>query len=1071
MDAPLRVLLVAASAADAQPLLKELRQAGHEVSSEIVRTAAEMERALHGKKWDVVLSDYKVPGFGAPDAHTLARAAGLEAPFLVVSGSVSEDSGVRAPRDGGDNRPSRSSLHRLAASVERELGESRLRRAQRRARQALRDSESRFRALAESASDAILTADGENRIVFANRAAERIFGYSIPAMIGRPLDRIIPGIHPLADPESETGDRSVSTDPAPREHTAVHASGRPIPIELSIARLPRDGRGPFSTIVVRDVTERKRAEDALRASEARKSAMIEAALDAIVTIDAQGRVLEFNSAAERMFGYTRACALGKPMAELIIPPSLRERHHEGMARYLATGEGRIFDRRLELPGMRADGSEFPIELTVTRLPSDGPPIFTGFIHDVSDRTRAESALKESEQKLRTLVANAPIVLFAVDKDGIFTHSEGKGLEGLGLKPGEVVGRSVSELYGDRPDILEHIRRALSGEAHTATVRLGEIAFETRYAPYRDSNGHVIGIIGVATDVTEQHRADQSLRASEARYRTLFEHNLAGVFRSTLDGRILDCNESFARIFGYSSPEEVLDQRAQRLYLRPEDRDVFLSRLGERNSLSNYESCVSGRDGTPIWVLENATLVEGPDGDRSVIEGTIIDITERKRAEEQVKHLAFHDALTGLPNRLLFNDRLSIALAQARRSGEKLVTLFLDLDRFKVINDSLGHAAGDELLRRVAERLQAGVRAGDTVARLGGDEFIILLTRIASEENGAKVAAKFLQSIRNPFRVQERNVFITTSVGVSTYPKDGVDPETLIQNADVALYRAKEEGRDTYQLYAPAMNARALQRLSLENRLRQALPNEELILHYQPIVDVRSGRVCGVEALLRWRHPELGLLPPSEFITLAEISGLIVPIGHWVLKTACEQVREWQAMGFPHLRVSVNLSPRQFQQANLVSQVTGALAASGIDAGSLDLEITESSAMQNAELTINTLLELKQLGVAISLDDFGTGYSSLNYLKRFPIDRVKLDQSFVRDMTRDPEDAAIVRAVISMAHALNLVVVAEGVETEDQLAFLRHHRCDEIQGFLFSPPVEAVEFQRLLLRRQALTAVA
>ena len=1196
MDTPLRVLLVAASAADGEPLLDELRRAGHEVCWEVVRSAAEMERALRGKTWDVVLSDYDLPEFSASTALALVRAAGLEAPFLVVSDAVSEDSGAPALSAGAENGLSRCSVHRLAASVERELGEWRLRRERHRARKALRESESRFRALAETASDAILTADGENRIVFANRAAERVFGYPIPAMIGRPLERIIPGLHPLWDPESETAGRSVSTDTAPRERTAIHASGRPIPLEISIARLPHNGRGPFSTIVARDVTERKRAEDALRASEARKSAMIEAALDAIVTIDAQGRVLEFNSAAERIFGYTRECALGKPMADLIIPPSLRERHREGMARYLATGEDRIFGKTLEMTAMRADGSEFPIELTVTRLPSDGPPIFTGFIHDISDRKRAEShlrdseerfrvaaqmssdlvyewdletgrvqyfharigsskgnrlpatreewenlvhpddrervlasmrrtldtdrpffeeyrivlpdgsarvrvgygkvlrdakghplkwigvnkdvtdrrrtesALKESEQKLRTLVMNAPIVLFAIDSDGIFTHSEGKGLEALGRKPGEVVGRSVSEVYGDQPDILEHVRRALSGESHMATVRLGEIAFETRYAPYRDSNGHIMGIIGVATDVTEQHRADQSLRASEARYRTLFERNLAGVFRSTLDGRILDCNESFARIFGYSSPAEVLDQHAQRLYLRPKDRNVFLSRLSEKNSLSNYESCVRKGDGTPIWVLENATLMEGPDGDRSMIEGTIIDITERKRAEEQVKHLAFHDALTGLPNRLLFNDRLSIALAQARRSGEKLVTLFLDLDRFKVINDSLGHAAGDELLRRVAERLQASVRAGDTVARLGGDEFIILLTRISSEENAGKVAAKFLQSLRNPFPVQERNIFITTSVGVSVYPNDGLDPETLIQNADVALYRAKEEGRDNYQLYAPAMNARALQRLSLENRLRQALPNEELILHYQPIVDVRSGRVCGAEALLRWRHPELGLVPPSEFITLAEISGLIVPIGHWVLKTACEQVREWQAMGYPHLRVSVNLSPRQFQQSKLVAQVTGSLVAGGIDAGSLDLEITESSAMQNAELTINTLLELKRLGVAISLDDFGTGYSSLNYLKRFPIDRVKLDQSFVRDMTRNSEDAAIVRAVISMAHTLKLVVVAEGVETEEQLAFLRQHRCDEIQGFLFSPPVEAAEFRKLLLRNQTLTAV-
>jgi len=615
---------------------------------------------------------------------------------------------------------------------------------------------------------------------------------------------------------------------------------------------------------------------------------------------------------------------------------------------------------------------------------------------------------------------------------------------------------------DRP-FFEEYRIVLADGSERVRVGYGKVL--------RDPHGRPLKWIGVNKDVTEQRRTDQALRASETRYRTLFERNLAGVFRSTREGRILECNESFARIFGYESAEEMLCHSALDLYLRPADRQLFLTGFAARKSLSNYEACMRRKDGTAVWVLENATLIEGGGGEPSLIEGTVIDITERKRAEEQVRHLAFHDVLTGLPNRLLFNDRLSIALAQARRGGEKLVTLFLDLDRFKVINDSLGHAAGDELLRRVAIRLQAGVRAGDTVARLGGDEFIILLTRISSEEAAGKVAAKFLHRVRDPFTVEERNVFITTSVGVSIYPNDGLDPETLIQNADIALYRAKEEGRDNYQLYAPAMNARAIQNLTLENRLRQALPNEELILHYQPIVDVQSGQVSGAEALLRWQHPELGLLPPGEFISLAEVTGLIIPIGHWVLKTACEQIREWHAMGYPHLSVSVNLSPRQFQQAKLVSQVSDSLEASGIDAGSLDLEITESSAMQNAELTINTLLELKGLGVGISLDDFGTGHSSLNYLKRFPIDRVKLDQSFVRDMTRNSEDATIVQAVISMAHALKLVVVAEGVETRDQLAFLQQHGCDQMQGFLFSRPVEPAEFRKLLGRKQALPAIA
>jgi diguanylate cyclase (GGDEF)-like protein/PAS domain S-box-containing protein len=704
--------------------------------------------------------------------------------------------------------------------VERELAEARLRRERRRGRQALVESESRFRALSEIASDAILTADGHGRIVFANRAAEGVFGQPVAAIVGRPIERLIPGV--LALTAAAAGGATAS-DGRFGEQVGVHASGREIPLELTIGSLTRDGRR-FTTVLARDVTERR---------------------------------------------------------------------------------------------------------------------------------RAESALRESEEL----------------------------------------------------------------------------------------------------------------------YRTLFERNLAGVFRSTLDGRILECNESFARIFGYASPEEALHKPALDFYLHPGDRKTFLTRLSERHTVNNHEMCARRRDGTPVWVLENATLVEGPDGARSLIEGTVIDITDRKRAEEQVKHLAFHDALTGLPNRLLLNDRLTIALAHAHRSRQKLAILYLDLDRFKVINDSLGHTVGDELLRRVAERLRACIRAGDTVARLGGDEFVILVTRISSDADADTIAQKILAAVRLPFGVGQRDFFLSTSVGVSLYPTDGIDAETLIQNADTAMYRAKEQGRDNYQLYAPAMNARAAERLSLENRLRQALQNDELVLHYQPVVDLRNGRVRGAEALLRWRHPERGLLAPAEFISLAEASGLISPIGRWVLQTACVQAGEWQTLGNPRFTMSVNLSPRQFLQTDLVLQVADALSSSGLDAGSLDLEITESNAMENAEITVNTLWELRRLGVGISMDDFGTGYSSLNYLKRFPIDRVKLDRSFVRDVATNPEDGAIVRAVISMAHTLRLVVAAEGVENEGQLAFLRQHRCDEMQGFLFSPPVEPAEFEKLFTRRQLLPAIA
>jgi diguanylate cyclase (GGDEF)-like protein/PAS domain S-box-containing protein len=1061
METPLRVLLVAASHSRAASVVDELRQAGYDVAWEVVRDRAEMETAVSRSRWDVIIARTGLPGFeSASTAETGSPALIGEAVFVLSDAIGSEDGTSIAP----------PLLTRLVMEVERKVSAFRLQRERQLAWRVLRASESRFRALAESTPDAILTIDSEGTVLFANRPTEQIFGVAIPATIGRPIERLLPGLLPI---NARGGNQARGSFPAGRpsiEFVGVHPSGRQIPLELSISSFRRQGK-TLHTVVARDVTDRKHTEGALKASEARKSAIIEAALDAIITIDGEGRVLEFNSAAEKMFGYSRSDSLGRPMADLIVPASVRDQHRRGLARYLASGEAAILGKTIEMTAMRSDGFEFPIELTVTRLPSEGPPIFTGFIHDVTEQRRVESALKKSEQKLRTLVGNVPVVLFAIDRDGTFTHSEGKGLESLGLGPREVVGRSVRDVFADHRDVLDHVRRALAGDAHTATVRIGEVAFETRYAPYRDDEGSVGGVIGVAIDVSERWRAEQALRASESRYRTLYERNLAGVFRVTMDGWLLDCNESFARIFGYPSPADALRQPALDFYLRPADRNTFLARLRETGSLSNFELAARRRDGSPIWVLENATLVEGPDGIGPLIEGTVIDITERKRAEDQVKHLAFHDALTGLPNRLLFNDRLTMALAQAHRSRQKLATIYLDLDRFKVINDSLGHAVGDELLRRVADRLRLCIREEDTIARLGGDEFILLVPRLSSEEDVETVGRKILNAIRLPFKIDDREFFLTSSIGISVYPADGIDSETLVQNADSAMYRAKERGRDNYQLYSPAMNPGAIDRLSLENRLRQALSNGELVLFYQPVVDLRDGRIRGAEALLRWRHPERGLLNPGEFITLAEISGLITPIGRWVLKSACAQIRAWKAMGHHRLTVSINLSPRQFQQVDLVGEVATALSASEIEAGSLDLEITESSAMENPQLAINTLWELRKLGVGISMDDFGTGYSSLNYLKKFPIDRLKLDQSFVRDVVTKPEDAAIVRAVINMAHTLQLVVVAEGVENEDQLAFLRQQRCDEMQGYLFSPAIEAAEFEKLLRRRQALVAIA
>jgi diguanylate cyclase (GGDEF)-like protein len=454
-------------------------------------------------------------------------------------------------------------------------------------------------------------------------------------------------------------------------------------------------------------------------------------------------------------------------------------------------------------------------------------------------------------------------------------------------------------------------------------------------------------------------------------------------------------------------------------------------------------------------------------------GMIASLLEDEReatelAAMEIEHLAYHDALTGLPNRPLFIDRLIVALAHANRGQSKLAVLFLDLDRFKDINDSLGHTIGDTLLKAVADRIRRCVREGDTVARFGGDEFTLMIPRIDQIEDAAKIAQKITETLKIPFLIHEQELFVTTSIGISIFPADGLDPETLVRNADTAMYRAKEQGRDNYQLYAPAMNARALERLALENMLRKAINQQELVLHYQPLIDTASRGIVGVEALIRWNHPDLGLLLPAHFISVAEISGLILPIGQWIFRTACRQVRAWQRK-HDTLTMSVNLSARQFQQPDLVEQVRTAILDSGIEPWRLQLEITESNAMQNAENTIYTLRELKALGVRIAMDDFGTGYSSLSYLKRFPIDTLKLDAAFIHDVNTDPTDAAIVSGVITMAHALNLKVVAEGVETEAQLDFLAREGCDIIQGYLFSAPMSAETLEPYLAERRSLVA--
>lgn len=465
------------------------------------------------------------------------------------------------------------------------------------------------------------------------------------------------------------------------------------------------------------------------------------------------------------------------------------------------------------------------------------------------------------------------------------------------------------------------------------------------------------------------------------------------------------------------------------------------------------------------------IAESHDDDRFVRSySTIRAVVEREKAEQKIRHMAYHDALTDLPNRLLFHERLNEAFLRSEKTGTILAVLFIDLDRIKVINDTLGHHIGDELLKYWADKLKANKRPQDTVARFGGDEFIVLLTDITSINEVLTFASIIPQLFSEPFTYGEHDLYVTSSIGISVYPSDGTDADTLIKNADTAMYRAKEKGGNTFQLYRSEMNIRSLERLNMEIDLRRAMERREITVYYQPIVDLGSGRIYGMEALVRWKHPVRGMISPAEFIPLAEETGLIVPIGNWVLKEACRQNGEWIAQGLPPLVVAVNISVNQFQQPGFIQLIKGTLETTGLDPKLLCLEITENVAMKNVNYIVETIDKLRELGVRISIDDFGTGYSSLSYLKRFRVHTLKIDQSFIQELTTDEENAAIVTALIAMSHKMNIKALAEGVETKAQLEFLQRYGCDEIQGYLFSTPLPASDFEHMIRTNRNLSEV-
>jgi diguanylate cyclase (GGDEF)-like protein/PAS domain S-box-containing protein len=602
-------------------------------------------------------------------------------------------------------------------------------------------------------------------------------------------------------------------------------------------------------------------------------------------------------------------------------------------------------------------------------------------------------------------------------------------------------------YVTKPFDIEHVEAAVARALDYHALRVAKRYYENFLEE------------SVRQRTAELHKTNRTLR-------TLIEAAPLAIFALDTAGRVTMWNPAAARTFGWTEMEVLSGALPFVAAVGADEQPAWLAAALRHEALGGVEARVPRRDRTEVDVSVWTAALAYESG---AVVGTMVvmaDVTERKQAEARINFLAYHDQLTNLPNRTLFEDRLTQALTLAHRHNRMLAVVFVALDRFKKFTDSLGHAAADELLCAVATRLRANLREGDTLARFGGEEFSLLLSSVGGTADAAAVARWIQQALVPPFRAAGQELYVTASIGIGLYPHDGADAESLLRNAGAALYRAKRQGGNRYQFYTADLNERALKQLTLETQLRRAVEQDELTLYYQPQVESDTGHVVGVEALVRWQHPELGLVPPGEFIPLAEDTGLIEPLGAWVLRTALAQMQVWRARGLPTGRVAVNLSARQFQQPDLLHMIAGALAETALPPACLELELTESSIMRDTTRAAATLGALKTMGVRVAVDDFGAGYSSLAYLKHLPIDVLKIDQSFVRDMATDAQDAAIIMAIITLAHSLKLRVIAEGVETEEHRRFLQLLRCDEMQGYLFSPPLAAPDLERFLTDRAA-----
>ncbi|WP_088105857.1 sensor domain-containing protein [Halalkalibacter urbisdiaboli] len=820
-----------------------------------------------------------------------------------------------------------------------------------------------------------------------------------------------------------------------------------------------DKNGTPEAIVVlgRDITERME-------SEQRYKSLFTQHPNGVYSLDLNGHFLDINQKIERLSGYTKDELLGANFSPLIAPEDLQ------VVLELFNEVKKGYAQKHEVQIVRKDGQRREVYLTTIPAILNGKVIgIQGIAQDITEKKRAFHEVEELKRVLQETVRQQQGLIFTfIKKDNLFIHTlcDGELLYKAGLIPMDVEGKTLEQFLGaeEAKVKVDYYERAWSGEEVTyeGCIGNGIVEYFASLRPiYR--NGEVAEVIGSAIDISERKQAERALKESEERYRIIAENSSDMIRIIDREGSLVYASPANQRILGFR-PEQLVGKTIFPI-IHPADEKA--ARAALEQVLSTRESVSATCRYQTVkqeWKWLESTLspvVEGETVTSIVVVSR--DVTERKRLEEQLRHMAYHDTLTGLPNRRKFDEDIQREIEMANKQNEKLALLYFDVDRFKVINDTLGHNTGDLLLAAVAKRLQVIIRKEDLFARMGGDEFAVLIRNVPNIEFVKETANRILTLLRDTFTIEGNEMNVTTSIGISLFPEHSETQEDLLKQADRAMYHSKEKGKNNYQFYAVEESKKQrLGNLYLENDLRKAITNQELSLVYQPIVDAKTNRMSACEALLRWSHPKCGMIPPDEFIAIAEENGLIIPIGEWVIREVCKQYKHWETKGYPPIRMAINLSLKQMLNKGFLELVDSILNEYNVNPAVIEFEITESVMMKELDSTVKLLKEFKNKGISFAIDDFGTGYSSLARLKRFPIDIIKIDRSFIKDICVDKDDKAITASIISMGRHLNLTIVAEGVETNEQLALLREMDCDRYQGYYFARPLSGEQLEQLFI---------